>query len=56
MAFVTASAVVRIAGAGLAAAGLADAEGFGLNKSPNVDLEGDAEGAGLAAAAVFAFL
>jgi hypothetical protein len=48
--------VARVAGAGVAAAELADAEVFGLNKSPNVGLEGDAEGAGLAAASVFAFL
>ena len=48
--------MLRVAGAGFAAAGLADAEGFGLNRSPNVDLEGDAEGAGLAATSVFAFL
>ena len=39
-AFVAASVVARVAGAGLAAAGLADAEVFGLNKSPNVDLPG----------------
>ena len=55
-AFVAAAVVVRVAAAGFAAAGLADAEGFGLNKSPNVDLAGDAEGAGLAATSVFAFL
>jgi len=59
VAFVTASAVVRIAGAGLAAAGLADAEVFGLNKSPSVNLAGDADAAGLAAGlaavSVFAF-
>jgi hypothetical protein len=56
VAFVAASVVARVAGAGVAAAGLPDAEVFGLNKSPNVGLEGDAEGAGLAAASVFAFL
>jgi hypothetical protein len=56
VAFVAASVVARVAGAGVAAAELADAEVFGLNKSPNVGLEGDAEGAGLAAASVFAFL
>jgi hypothetical protein len=44
------------AGAGFAAAGLADAEVFDLNQSPNVGLEGDAAGAGLAATSVFAFL
>jgi hypothetical protein len=42
--------------AGLAAAGLADAEVFGLNKLRSVNLLGDAEGAGLAATSVFAFL
>jgi hypothetical protein len=42
--------------AGLAAAGLADAEVFGLNKLRSVNLPGDAEGAGLAATSVFAFL
>jgi hypothetical protein len=56
VAVVAASVVARVAGAGFAAAGLADAEVFGLNKSPNVGLEGDAEGAGLAATSVFAFL
>jgi hypothetical protein len=56
VAFVAASVVARVAGAGVAAAGLPDAEVFGLNKSPNVGLEGDAEGAGLAAVSVFAFL
>jgi hypothetical protein len=56
VAFVAASVVARVAGARVAAAGLADAEVFGLNKSPNVGLEGDAEEAGLAAASVFAFL
>ena len=40
------------AAAGLAAAGLAAAaEVFGLNKSPRLNLPGDADGAGLAAAA-----
>jgi hypothetical protein len=56
VALVAVAVVVRVAGAGFAAAGLADAEVFGLNKSPNVDLEGDAEGAGLAATSVFPFL
>jgi hypothetical protein len=48
------------AGAGFAAAGLADAEVFGLNKSPSVNLAGDADAAGLAAplaaVSVLAFL
>jgi hypothetical protein len=56
VALVVAVVVARVAGAGFAAAGLADAAGFGLNKSPNVDLAGDAEGAGLAVTSVFAFL
>ena len=51
-----ASLVVGAAGAGLAAAGLADAEVRGLNRSPRVDLRGDADTAGLAAVSVFAFL
>jgi len=55
-AFVAAAGAVRVAAARLAAAGLGDAEGFGLNKPPNMDLAGDAEGAGLAATSVFAFL
>src|SRR5207244_5561748 len=42
------------AGAGRAAAGVAAAaEVFGLNKSPRLNLPGDADGAGLAAACVF---
>jgi hypothetical protein len=48
--------VARVAGAAVAAAGVADAEVFGLNKPPSMGLEGDAEGAGLAATSVFAFL
>jgi hypothetical protein len=56
VALVAASALVLAAGAGFAAAGLADAEVFGLNNSPNLNLAGDAEGAGLAATSVFAFL
>jgi ABC-type Fe3+-siderophore transport system permease subunit len=49
-------AAAGLAAAGLAAAGLADAEVFGLNKLPSENLLGDAEGAGLAATPVFAFL
>ena len=60
MALVAASALVLAAGAGFAAAGLADAEVFGLNKSPSVNLAGDADAAGLAAplaaVSVLAFL
>ena len=56
VAFVAAPVVARVAGAGFAAAGLADAEVFGLNKSPSVGLEGDAEGVGLAATSGVAFL
>ena len=56
VAFVAASVVVRVAGAVFAAAGLADAEVFGLNKSPSVGLEGDAAGVGLAATSGVAFL
>jgi len=45
------------AGAGLAAAGLAAAaEVFGLNKSPRLNLAGDADAAGLAAVAASFFL
>ena len=45
------------AGAGAAAAGLASAvEVFGLNKSPKLNLPGDADAAGLAAAAAPAFV
>jgi hypothetical protein len=45
------------AGAGGAAAGLAAAvELFGLNKSPRANLAGDADAAGLAAAAAPAFV
>jgi len=44
------------AGAGLAAAGLAAAaEVFGLNKSPRLNLAGDADAVGLAAAAASFF-
>ncbi len=47
-------ALAARAGAGLAAAGLAAApEVFGLNKSPRLNLAGDADAAGLAAAAAF---
>ena len=57
---VAASALALFAGAGLAAAGAADAEVFGLNKSPSVNLAGVADAAGLAAelaaVSVFAFL
>ena len=50
-------ALAARAGAGLAAAGLAAApEVFGLNKSPRLNLAGDADAAGLAAAAAAAFL
>jgi hypothetical protein len=45
-----------VAGAGLAAVGLADAEVFGLNKLPSENLPRDGEGAGLAATSVCAFL
>ena len=45
------------AGAGLAAAGLAAAaEVFGLNKSPKLNLAGDADAAGLAAVVASFFL
>jgi len=51
---------VLAAGAGFAAAGLADAEVFGLNKSPSMNLAGAADAAGVAAAlaavSVLAFL
>jgi hypothetical protein len=45
-----------LAAAGLAAAGAADADVFGLKKLPSENLLGDAEGTGLAATSVFAFL
>ena len=55
--FVAAARLVPFAGAGLAAAGLAAApEVFGLNKSPRLNLAGDADAAGLAAAVAAAFL
>jgi hypothetical protein len=53
--FVAASALLLVAGR-LAAAGLAVAELFGLNKSPSENLAGDGDAAGLAAAPAFAFL
>jgi hypothetical protein len=60
VALVAASALTLFAEADFAAAGLADAEVFGLNKSPRLNLLGDADAAGLvaelAAVAVFAFL
>ena len=46
VALVAAAVVVRVAGAGLTAAGLADGEGFGLNKPPNMGLAVDGEGGG----------
>jgi len=50
-------ALAARAGAGLAAAGLAAAaEVFGLNKSPRLNLAGDADAAGLAAVAASFFL
>lgn len=55
-AFVVASVVARVAGAGLAAAAPADAEVFGLNKLPSENLPRDGVGAGLAATSVSAFL
>ena len=45
VALVAASALVLTAGARFAAAGLPDAEVFGLNKSPSVNFPGDADGA-----------
>jgi hypothetical protein len=48
--------VARITGAGLAATAPADAEVFGLNKLPSLNLPGDGEAAGLAATLVSAFL
>jgi hypothetical protein len=52
--FVAASVLAPLAVAGLAAAGLAAAaEVFGLNKSPRLNLAGDADAAGLAAASAF---
>jgi hypothetical protein len=53
---VAASALAFFAGARVAAAGLAAAELFGLNKSPRLNLAGDGDAAGLAAAAASAFL
>jgi hypothetical protein len=48
---------VPFAGAGAAAAGLAAAaDVFGLNKSPRLNLVGDGEGVGCAAAVLAAFL
>ena len=55
-AFVAASVVARVAGAGLAAAAPGDAEVLGLNKLPSENLPRDGEGAGLAATSVSAFL
>jgi len=48
------SALAPLAGAEVAAAGLAAAEVLGLNKSPSFGLAGDGETVELAAAAVFA--
>jgi len=49
--------LVPLAGAGAAAAGLAAAvEFFGLNKSPRLNLAGDADAEGLATAAAPAFV
>jgi hypothetical protein len=60
VALVAASALTLFAEADFAAAGLADAEVFGLNKLPRLNFAGDADAAGLAAelaaVAVFAFL
>ena len=53
---VAASVLAPLAGAALAAAGLAAAEVLGLNKSLRLNLAGDGETAGLAAAAASAFL
>jgi len=50
------SAPALFAGAGLAAAVLAAAEVFGLNKSPRENLAGDGDAAGLVAAAASDFL
>ena len=54
-AFAAVSVLLLFAVAPLAAAGLAAAELFGLNKSPRLNLAGDGDAAELAAAVVSAF-
>ena len=49
MAFIAPPVLVAFAGAAFAAAGPADAEVLGLNKSPRLNFAGDAEAAALAA-------
>jgi len=56
VALVAASGAVRVAGAGLAAAGLADAEVFGLKKSASVFFAGDGDGVTVGATAAVVFL
>ena len=56
VAFVVVLAAARVAGAGLAAAGLADAEVFGLNKSASVFFAGDGDGVTVGATAAVVFL
>ena len=55
VAFFAASVVARVAGAGFAAAGLADAEVFGLNKSASVFFAGDGDGVTVGATAAVVF-
>ena len=56
VALVAASGAVRVAGAGLAAAGLADAEVFGLKKSASVFFAGAGDGVTVGATAAVVFL
>ena len=56
VAFVVVLAAARVAGAGLAAAGLADAEVFGLKKSASVFFAGDGDGVTVGATAAVVFL
>jgi hypothetical protein len=56
VALVAASALALFAEAGFAAAGLADAEVFGLNKSASVFFAGDGDGVTVGATAAVVFL
>ena len=56
VAFIVVLAAARVAGAGLAAAGLADAEVFGLKKSASVFFAGDGDGVTVGATAAVVFL
>ena len=56
VAFVVVLAAARVVGAGLAAAGLADAEVFGLKKSASVFFAGDGDGVTVGATAAVVFL